>query len=162
MHDGFHFHPHGLHGHNHKREAGQWQMPHLPAGAELPVFDQEADLDLVETSFVEGFQNSTDPTSFLRLANIPFVGLSVDGDKLHLLRVETADYADIGSVTPAFGGGAVLYDPLPAKLVQHRKTLSFIYHNGREQLRLSFAEARRLIDQSGASQIQLSDGNEER
>ena len=37
----------------------------------------EPDLDLVEMAFVEGFATATDPTSFLRLARIPFE--AVDG-----------------------------------------------------------------------------------
>lgn len=168
MHDGFphHHHGHGPHdhdhhhppmrGHNHGRVAGQWQMPHLPEGAAPPIPDRARDLDLVETSFVEGFQDAKDPTSFLRLANIPFVGLTPDGQRLHLLRVETGTSADVGSVTPSFGGGAVLYDPLPASLVQNRKDLAFVYHDGRSQHRLSFAEARALSDDSAPSRIDFA------
>lgn len=157
MHDGFHFHPHSPgKGHNHERKAGQWQLPHLAEGAEPPASDRERDLDLVEASFVEGFQSTRDPTSFLRMANIPFVGLTPGGQRLHLLRVETSVNADVGSVTPAFGGGAVLYDPLPAQLVQHRKALAFLYHDGQSQLRLSFAEARALFDDSAPSKIDLA------
>lgn len=172
-HDHHHDHDHGHHkhghdhhhhplrrGHNHGPVAGQWQMPHLPEGAvSVPV--EEQDLDLVETSFVEGFQAAKDPTSFLRLANIPFVGMTADGQRLHLLRVETGISADVGSVTPSFGGGAVHYDPLPAQLVQQRRDLAFIYHDGRAPRRLSFAEARRLSDVSAPSKIVLaSDANE--
>lgn len=156
MHDGFHFHPHPPgQGHNHTRKPGQWQMPHLRDGAPQPVPDRERDLDLVEISFIDGFQATGDPTSFLRMANIPFVGLTTDGQRLHLLRVETSVNADVGSVTPAFGGGAVLFDPLPASLVQHRKALTFLYHDGQGVLRLSFAEARQLLDDSGPSKIEL-------
>ena len=32
----------------------------------------EPDIDQVEATFVEGFAATTDPTSFLRLANVPF------------------------------------------------------------------------------------------
>lgn len=163
MHDGFHPHPHShdhrhppLPGHNHGHVAGQWQMPHLPEGAVQAVPDRERDLDLVEASFVEGFQEAKDATSFLRLANIPFVGLTPQGQRLHLLRVETGISADVGSVTPSFGGGAVLYDPLPAKMVKQRKDLAFVYHDGRAQLRLTFNEARKLIDDSAPSKIELA------
>lgn len=160
-HHGHHDHGHHDHdhahvaprGHNHPKSMSQWQMPHLPEGAAPPVPDTERDLDLVETSFIEGFHDAKDPTSFLRLANIPFVGLTRDGLRLHLLRVETGISADVGSVALSFGGGAVLYDPLPAKLVQKRKELAFIYHDGRSQQRLSFAEARSLRDESAPSII---------
>ncbi|MCW5719787.1 MAG: hypothetical protein KIS86_01445 [Devosia sp.] len=128
-------------------------MPHLPGSHVPPVSDRERDLDLVETSFLEGFKATKDVTSFLRLARIPFVGIAPDGQRLHLLRVETTANADVGSVTPMLGGGAVLYDPLPAHLVSHRKALAFVYHDGRSQIHLTFAEARRLEDDSGASRI---------
>ncbi|WP_216654801.1 hypothetical protein [Pseudogemmobacter hezensis] len=132
-------------------------MPHLPEGAaQPPLPDRERDLDLVEASFVQGFQEAKDPTSFLRLANIPFVGLTPGGQRLHLLRVETAISADVGAVTPSFGGGAVLYDPLPARMVQQRKDLAFVYHDGRTAMRLSFAEARALSDDSAPSKIEFT------
>lgn len=161
MHDGLDHHSHFHHhppprGHNNGRVAGQWQTPHSVDAAAQTLPAREQDLDLVEASFVEGFQAATDPTSFLRLANVPFVGVTPDGQRLHLLRVETGLSADVGSVTPSFGGGAVLYDPLPAQLVQQRKDLAFIYHDGRSQRRLSFNEARRLLDESAPSQIEFA------
>ncbi len=165
--DHHHHHPHPQQpptaGHNHARRPSQWQTPHLPEGEAPTISDRERDLDLVEASFFEGFQAAKDPTSFLRLANIPFVGVTAEGRRLHLLRVQTATSADVGSVAPMLGGGAALYDPLPAQLVSHRKTLSFIYHDGASQIPLSFVEARRLVDDSAASIISFDmDSNAER
>src|SRR5262245_49028461 len=79
-------------GHNHARapqRVVQWQRPHLD-----PAHDAgdahghvEPDLDLVETAFVEAFASAPDPTSFLRLAQVPFEATAPDGARLALLRV---------------------------------------------------------------------------
>ena len=111
-------------GHNHPQppKAIQWQRPHL--AAETKVADlaaqMETDLDLVEKAFSEGFSVTSDPTSFLRLALVPFEAVTADGTRLVLLRVETDAVADVGSVTPHFGGEGFRYDPLPAAMVSHR------------------------------------------
>lgn len=143
MHDGPHDHPHP-HGHNARRDAVQWQTPHLPADhVHDETMPHEHDLDLVEASFVEGFMRASDATSFLRLAGIPFVGARGDGARLTLLRVEIEDLTDVGSAVPLLGGG-VRYDPLPEKLVSRRRSLRFAYHDGAQVVRLGFAEARGL------------------
>ncbi|WP_245316167.1 hypothetical protein [Mesorhizobium wenxiniae] len=79
--NGHHDHPHAL-GHN--GPAGkplQWQTPHLPPDQahKPPVDPATVDLDLVETAFLESFARAPDPSSFLRLAGIPFVGDMADG-----------------------------------------------------------------------------------
>ncbi|UOM34677.1 hypothetical protein [Acuticoccus sp. I52.16.1] len=138
--------PHGgsHHAHNH-RGTTQWQTPHRADGgdAEAPV-TREADLDLVETAFVEGFQHTADPTSFLRLAGVPFVGRRADGGEMRLLRVALGTRADMASLTPHLGGGSFRYDPLPAAMVSKRTTLGFVYFDGHDTLELSFEEARAL------------------
>jgi hypothetical protein len=133
----------------------QWQVPHRPNGEAVEPPPAERDLDLVETSFVEGFHRAPDPTSFLRLAKIPFVGVDKTGRRLHLLRVETESLADVGAVAPLIGGQGVRYDPLPAQLVARRQRLTFVYHDGRQLMRLNFAEARVLADETAASQFSI-------
>ena len=63
-------------GHNHARApagVAQWQAPHsMRAGRHRATAQGEADIDQVEAAFVEGFAAATDPTSFLRLAKVPF------------------------------------------------------------------------------------------
>lgn len=132
-------------GHNHPPAAAQWQTPHLPDGAKTQVDDRpEVDLDLVEQSFVEGFLAASDPTSFLRLAGIPFQAADSSGKTLSLLRVSLDQDTDVGSVTPHLGGQSYRYDPLPAKLVSKRQKLRFIYHDGEAVQELDFADARAL------------------
>jgi hypothetical protein len=139
-HQHHHHHPHGL-GHNAARRAAQWQTPHDTAASQASGPVPEADFDLVEAAFVSGFANAPDPTSFLRLARIPFIGKNAEGEVLQLLRVETDEAVDIASLTPHIGGASMRYDPLPAKLVSRRRRLAFIYFDGKAARRLSFAEA---------------------
>ena len=133
-------------GHNRPGEAGrpvQWQTPHRPNGStdEEGGAAAETDLDLVEKAFVEGFLPADDPTSFLRLARVPFEGTAADGAKLALLRVEIDSVADVGSVTPHLGGGSFRYDPLPARMVSRRKRLRLVYFDGQNLRMLDLAEA---------------------
>ena len=137
---GHHHSPHGL-GHNAGRRAVQWQTPHAPGTSHEPANAPEPDFDLVEAAFVTGFTSAPDPTSFLRLARIPFEGRTADGHVLKLLRIETSEAVDIGALTPHLGGGSMRYDPLPAKLISKRRKLDFVYYDGESICRLTFAEA---------------------
>jgi len=79
----------------------QWQVLHgdpKPAGSE--PCGAVTDLDLVEAAFVEGVLAASDPTSFLRLARVPFRATTLDGAKLSLLRVEVDSIADVGTYPP--------------------------------------------------------------
>lgn len=145
-HDGhLHTHPHPPIGHNGQSEATQWQTPHLHDGDHRHEGEpSEPDLDLVETAFLEGFRTAPDPTSFLRLAGIPFVGRRTGGATLSLLRVEIGQTTDVGGLTPHLGGASHRYDPLPAALTSRRQTLRFAYFDGGAVVELSLAEARSL------------------
>jgi hypothetical protein len=144
--DAIHFGP----GHNHARapqRVVQWQRPHLDEahahGADAHDH-AEPDLDLVETAFVEAFAGAADPTSFLRLAQVPFEATAPDGARLALLRVEVDAVTDVGSVMPHLGGESFRYDPLPARMVTRRRRLRFVYGDGRMTRALNFAEVRAL------------------
>jgi hypothetical protein len=146
MHQGHdHHHHHGGAGHNGTAPARQWQTPHLIPGVTVPdASPREPDLDLVETAFVDAFPKAPDPTSFLRLAGIPFVGERADGTRLSLLRVEVNHTTDIGTLTPHLGGGSHRYDPLPAKMTSQRQKLALVYFDGTAPAVLSLAEAKAL------------------
>jgi hypothetical protein len=139
-------HAHGPHGVGHNGHgAAQWQTPHLPAGRAAPEAGPlEPDLDLVETAFVEAFPGAPDPTSFLRLAGVPFTGKGRDGVVLSLLRVEADQTTDVGTLTPHLGGASFRYDPLPAQMTSRRKSLAFVYFDGGGLVHLSLAEAKAL------------------
>lgn len=159
--DGHHHHHHhggGHHPHGHNGPPGgpaQWQTPHLPHGHARPQDPARQDIDLVEKAFLEGFARAPDAVSFLRLAGIPFVGETKEGVRLHLLRVETEDKVDVGSVVPMVGGAGVTYQPLPGRFVSHRRGLAFVYHDGKTVTRLDFAEARALTDKSEATEFAI-------
>lgn len=137
-------------GHNHApgpQRVAQWQRPHLDDGQARGNQDEtdiEPDLDLVETAFVEGFAGASDPTSFLRVAQVPFEAVAADGARLALLRVEVDAVTDVGSVMPHLGGATFRYDPLPAALVVRRRRLRFVFGDGRGVRTLSFAQVRAL------------------
>ena len=136
-------------GHNHVTplRAVQWQTPHLPHDHHHHHEQQgEADLDLVEMAFVEGFAAAKDPASFLRLARIPFQGTDAEGRKLVLLRAETEAVTDVGTLAPQLGGGGFRYDPLPARMVTHRRRLRFVYFDGAAAHGLTLGEVRALTE----------------
>jgi len=132
-------------GHNAAAQVAQWQElhahPHDHPGSRP---EPEPDFDLIEATFAECFPKTSDPTSFLRLAQIPFVGRHSDGRVLRLLRVEFEQATDVGAVTPHVGGATLRYDPLPAQMVSRRQRLSFVYQDGEGITRLTLAEARAL------------------
>jgi hypothetical protein len=152
MHRG-HDHDHHHHGngaagagHNHVQPASgtvQWQTPHKPQ-VEAGHDTHEPDLDLVEMAFVEGFATAKDPASFLRLARIPFEAVDAQGAKLVMLRVESDAVTDVGALMPQLGGGAMRYDPLPARMVTHRRRLRFVYFDGSAPRLLTLGEVREL------------------
>jgi len=137
-----HHHDHGGPGHNRapERPVAQWQTPHNPDGP--PQSSVEPDLDKVEAAFIDGFIDASDPVSFLRLSRIPFELTAADGARLNLLRVEIDALADVGSLTPHLGGGSFRYDPLPPRMVSHRRRLRFVYFDGDKLRPLTFTEVR--------------------
>lgn len=144
----YHHHGNGAGaGHNHApppRGTVQWQTPHLPPDHDHHHDHAEPDLDLVEMAFVEGFASAKDPASFLRLARIPFEATDEGGRKLVLLRVESEALTDVGALAPQLGGGALRYDPLPARMVTHRRRLAFVYYDGSAPRALTLGEVRGL------------------
>jgi hypothetical protein len=126
----------------------QWQAPHRERAQDKQdtvVRRTEPDLDLVEAAFAEGFAEASDPTSFLRLAHIPFEAVADDGAKLALLRVEVEAVTDVGSLTPHLGGGSMRFDPLPARMISRRKRLRFMYFDGTTLRPLDLAQVKALV-----------------
>ena len=133
--------------HNHlvPGQPAQWQTPHRERAQDTAVRRAEADLDLVEAAFAEGFAEASDPTSFLRLAHIPFEAVAGDGAKLALLRVEVEAITDVGSLTPLLGGTSMRFDPLPARMVSRRKRLRFVYFDGTTLRPFDLTQVRALV-----------------
>ena len=138
---------HGTPGHNSgPAPETQWQVPHKHGDHDHgdETAPAEPDFDLVEASFVEGFWAASDPTSFLRLAGVPFHGRDREGRVLALLRVEQEQAADVAAVTPQLDGQGMRTDPLPASRVARRRRVRLVYLNGTAPVRLTLAEARAL------------------
>jgi len=132
-------------GHNGAHAPRQWQTPH---GHTDTHPHSEPDIDLVEKALCEALATASDPTSLLRLACVPFVGETAEGQRLVLLRVEQDGAVDIGSVTPTLGGASFRYAPLPARLASRRNCLRLIYFDGGHTLALTLDAARALADRS--------------
>jgi hypothetical protein len=126
-------------------QPAQWQTPHRERAQDKVVRRAEPDLDLVEAAFAEAFAEASDPTSFLRLAQIPFEAVADDGARLALLRVEVEAVTDVGSLTPHLGGASMRFDPLPAPMVSRRKRLRFMYFDGTTLRPLDLAQVRALV-----------------
>jgi len=133
-------------GHN-RREDGsvaQWQTPHIKEYPQSARANPEPDVDLVELAFLRALAAAPDPTSFLRVAQIPFDAQTSNGTRLVLLRIETESITDVGSVMPHLGGGSFRYHPLPGRMATRRERLRFVYFDGREPQVLTLALVRGL------------------
>lgn len=126
------------------RAASQWQNPKTD---EMPeTRPAEHDLDLVEQEFYRSARTSTDPTSLLRLARVPFVTDMGGGKLMRLLRVSVSDEIEVGAISPAYGGTDVAYHPVPASRVKHTRNLRFVYHTPDGIRAFTYAEIRDLPD----------------
>jgi hypothetical protein len=126
------------------RAAAQWQDP---KSAEVPKSrPADRDLDLVEQEFYRSVLASNDPTSLLRLARVPFVADIGDGKLMRLLSINISDEIEVGAISPGYGGGDVVYHPVPASRVQHARNLRFVYHTPDGIRAFTYAEIRDLPD----------------
>ena len=126
------------------RAASQWQDPKAD---ERPLArPAEQDLDLVEQEFYRAALTSTDPASLLRLVRVPFVADIGNGKLMRLLRVSVSDEIEVGAVSPGYGGGDVVHNPVPASRVKHSRSLRFVYLTPEGIRAFSYAEIRNLAD----------------
>lgn len=141
-----HHHDQMAHGHNGAPKGyAAWELPRDKAsssadGGSAP----EPDFDLVERSFVDGAHNHPDPTSFLRLASVPFHARLLDGSDGYLLGYVIEDVVEVGAVMPTIGDGPANYNVVPASRLAKRRHLFFQYWTKKGEIRLSLAQARGL------------------
>jgi len=126
------------------RAASQWQTPKPEEGQEPR--SPEPDVDLVEQEFHRLALTSTDPTSLLRLARVPFVADIGGGQLMRLLRISVSEEIEVGVISPGYGGTDVVYHPVPASRVQHSRGLRFVYHTPDGIRAFTYAEIRDLPD----------------
>jgi hypothetical protein len=126
------------------RAASQWQDPQTDEMLQTRPVDR--DLDLVEQEFYRSALTSTDPTSLLRLARVPFVADCGGGKLMRLLSISVSDEIEVGAISAGYGGSDVVYHPVPASRVKHSRNLRFVYHTPDGIRAFSYAEIRDLPD----------------
>jgi hypothetical protein len=126
------------------RGPSQWQAP--KTHEMLPARPADPDLDLVEQEFYRSALTSTDPTSLLRLARVPFVADCGGGKLMRLLSINVSDEIEVGAISPGYGGSDVVYQPVPASRVKHSRNLRFVYHTPDGIRAFTYAEIRDLPD----------------
>ena len=112
----------------------------------LQIRAADHDLDLVEQEFYRSALTSTDPTSLLRLARVPFVADIGGGKVMRLLSISVFDEIEVGAISPGYGGTDVVYHAVPASRVTHSRNLRFVYHTPDGIRAFTYAEIRDLPD----------------
>jgi hypothetical protein len=126
------------------RRASQWQD--TKSNEPPQARQRDPDLDLVEQELYRSALTSTNQTSLLRLARIPFVADLGGGKLMRLLSIRISDEIEVGAISPAYGGGEVVYHPVPAPRVKRSPDLRFIYHTPDGIRAFRYAEIRDLPD----------------
>lgn len=85
------------------------------------------ELQAVEAAFIAGFREASDKQAFLRLSGIPLSLERPGATALKLIEVKLTDKYQVGSASPGFATRELSYQPLPAALVGHGTSLTFVY-----------------------------------
>ena len=126
------------------RAASQWQDPRTDETLQARAADH--DLDLVEQEFYRSALTSTDPTSLLRLARVPFVADIGGGKLMRLLSISVSDEIEVGAISAGYGGSDVVYHPVPASRVKHSRSVRLVYHTPDWIRAFTYGEIRNLPD----------------
>ena len=90
--------------------------------------DPGADIQVLATQFIDGFQKAIDKMAYLRLAGVP---LSIDdpdgGPSLKLVDVGLTTQWQVGTASPAFGSRELSYLPFPGDRIAERTNFNFVY-----------------------------------
>ncbi|MEL6196800.1 MAG: hypothetical protein AAFT19_03030 [Pseudomonadota bacterium] len=114
-----HDHPHGA-GHNHA------SADHLHS--HLKPEDEAADLQVLATQFIEGFQAASDKAAYLKIAGVPLeLADEVGGPSLKLVDVTLSTEWQVGSASPSFGSRELSYLPYPGPMIAERTNMQFVY-----------------------------------
>ena len=121
-----HHHPHEGHGigHNHAHDDADHLHSHLHGSSDE---DRIAELQVLATSFIEGFRSAADKTSYLRLSGIPFQRPGSDGLTLNLVDANINCNWQVGTASPAFGSRELVYMPFPGSMISERESMTFTY-----------------------------------
>ncbi|MDJ0993724.1 MAG: hypothetical protein QNI90_09130 [Dinoroseobacter sp.] len=106
-----HNHSHGDHLHSHIDEA-----------------DKAAELQVLTAQFIDGFQQASDKTAYLRLAGVPLERPGSAGATAQkLVDVKLTTEWQVGTASPSFGSRELSYLPFPGPMVQERTNMHFVY-----------------------------------
>ena len=106
-------------GHNHSAD-------HLHS--HLKPEDEAADLQVLCTQFIEGFQAATDKAAYLNLAQVPLeISCSEGGPGLKLVDVALKTEWQVGTASPSFGSRELSYLAFPGDMIIERTNMAFVY-----------------------------------
>jgi len=117
-----HDHHHGP-GHNHDSAAAEHLHSHPIAGNSRLAEEART----LAASFIDGFRQAADKTSYLRVAGVPFQRTGADGLTLNLVDAEIRSNWQIGSASPGFAARELVYMPYPGEMVRARENMVFTY-----------------------------------
>lgn len=118
-----HHHPHD-HNHDHGPD-------HLHSHMESA--DRAADLQVLATQFIDGFQQAKDKQAYLKLAGVPLEITPGDGPALKLVDVQLTTEWQVGTASPSFGSAELSYLPFPGEMITERTNMSFVYVSMRDK-----------------------------
>lgn len=124
MHGRHDWHDHGHHDHDgagHNSPIGEELHSHLHGEGE------REDLQALAESFIDGFRQADDKTSYLRLAGVPDSIEGPDGLARRLVDVTVTDGFQVATASPGFGSRELVYLPYPGAMVKPRTTLTLTY-----------------------------------
>lgn len=112
-------------GHNHAAD-------HLHS--HLKPEDEAADLQVLCTQFIEGFQEATDKAAYLSIARVPReVPCGDGGPALKLVDVSLRTEWQVGTASPSFGSPELSYLPFPGEMIVERTNMAFVYVSSRRR-----------------------------
>ena len=106
-------------GHNHAAD-------HLHS--HLKPEDEAADLQVLCTQFIKGFQEAADKAAYLKIAGIPNeMSCDEGGPSLKLVDVALKTEWQVGTASPSFGSRELSYLPFPGNMITERTNMAFVY-----------------------------------
>lgn len=107
-------------GHNHAH--GEHLHSHMDAA------DQAAELQVLTAQFIDGFQQASDKTAYLRLAGVPLERPGKSGPTAQkLVDVRLTTEWQVGTAAPSFGTRELSYLPFPGAMVSERTNMHLVY-----------------------------------
>ncbi|WP_158964571.1 hypothetical protein [Chachezhania sediminis] len=121
-----HHHHHHPHDHNHDHGPDHLHSHMEPA-------DRAADLQVLASQFIDGFQQARDKQAYLKLAGVPLEIGEGDSPSLKLVDVNLTTEWQVGTASPSFGSRELSYLPFPGEMITERTNMGFVYVSMKEK-----------------------------